>query len=78
MSLKYSSNLLAINHFVTSETFSKLCNIFEVHPNVLLSTRPTHILKEHKEYVDEINHLLQTFSVEKIKNAYNILNVMNK
>ncbi|MBP3490867.1 helix-turn-helix transcriptional regulator [bacterium] len=64
--------------FVSSETFAKLCNVFEVNPTVLLSARPTHILKEHIEYVQEINQLLQTFSIEKIKNAHNILSVLNK
>lgn len=64
--------------FVSSEMFAKLCNIFEVNPSVLLSSRPVHILKEHIEFVQEINQLLQTFSIEKIKNAHNILSALNK
>lgn len=64
--------------FVSSAMFAKLCNVFEVYPGVLLSARPAHILKEHMEYVQEINQLLQTFSIEKIKSAHNILNALNK
>lgn len=64
--------------FVSSDTFAKLCNIFEVNPSVLLSAKPAHILKEHIEYTQEINQLLQTFSIEKIKSAHNILSALNK
>ena len=64
--------------FVTSETFAKLCNIFSIHPAVLLSAHPKHILKEHAEYIGTINRLLQTFSLDKLKSAYDILSVINK
>lgn len=64
--------------FVTSETFAKLCDIFNVHPSVLLSSKPKHILKEHSDYIKAINHLLQTYALEKLKSAYDILSVMNK
>lgn len=64
--------------FVTSETFAKLCDVFDVHPSVLLSARPCHILKEHVDYIKNINQLLQTFTIDKLKNAYEILSVLNK
>ncbi len=53
--------------FITSETFAKLCNIFDVHPSVLLSAKPNHILKEHSDYIKAINSSLQRCSLEKIK-----------
>lgn len=64
--------------FVTSETFARICNVFNIHPSVLMTSKPKHILKEHLEYIKAINQLLQTFSLEKLKNAYDILSVMNK
>ncbi len=64
--------------FVTSETFAKLCDIFDIHPSVLLLAKPKHILKEHADYIKAINHQLQTLSLEKLKNAYDILSVLNK
>lgn len=64
--------------FITSETFAKLCNIFDVHPSVLLSAKPNHILKEHSEYIKAINSSLQRCSLEKLKYIYGIIDVLNK
>lgn len=64
--------------FITSETFAKLCNIFDVHPSVLLSAKPNHILKEHSDYIKAINGSLQRCSLEKLKYIYGIIDVLNK
>lgn len=64
--------------FITSETFAKLCNIFEVHPCVLLSAKPNHILKEHSDYINAINSSLQRCSLEKLKYIYGIIDVLNR
>lgn len=64
--------------FITSETFAKLCNIFDVHPSVLLVAKPQHILKEHSDYIKAINGSLQRCSLEKLKYIYGIVDVLNK
>lgn len=64
--------------FITSETFAKLCDIFDVHPSVLLSAKPKHLLKDHSDYIKAINNSLQMCSLEKLKYVYEIVNVLNK
>lgn len=64
--------------FITSETFAKLCNIFNVHPSILLSAKPNYILKEHSDYIKAINGSLQRCSLEKLKYIYEIIDVLNK
>lgn len=64
--------------FVTSETFAKLCNIFDVHPSVLLSAKPQHVLKDHSDYIKKINCSLQRCSLEKLKYIDGIIDVLNK
>lgn len=65
-------------NFVTSDTYAILCNIFNVHPSILMMRRPAYFLKEHVNYRNKINELLKTFSVDKLQEIYNILSVMNK
>lgn len=64
--------------FITSETFAKLCNLFDVHPSVLFSAKPRHILKENSDYIKAINNSLQICSLEKLQYIYEIINVLNK
>lgn len=65
-------------NFVTSDTLGIICDVLNIHPSVLFTSKPHLFLQEHIDYVDEINKLLQTFPKEKLKEAYNILSVMNK
>ncbi len=65
-------------NFVTSDTYASLCNVFNIHPSVLMSEKPHFLLKEHIDYRDKINQLLKTLPAEKLKEIYNILTVMNK
>lgn len=72
------NNIVRFLRFITSETFAKLCNIFDVHPSVLFSAKPHHILKEHLNYINAINSSLQRCSLEKLKYIYGIIDVLNK
>lgn len=64
--------------FITCETYAKLCNIFDVHPSVLMSAKPNHILKDHSDYINAINCSLQKCSLEKLRYVYGIIDVLNK
>ena len=66
------------NRIETGTSFAKLCNIFDVHPSVLLVAKPQHILKEHSDYIKAINGSLQRCSLEKLKYIYGIVDVLNK
>ncbi|MCM1265579.1 MAG: helix-turn-helix domain-containing protein [Candidatus Gastranaerophilales bacterium] len=64
--------------FVKSETYAKICNVFNIHPSVLMAKRQDMLLKEHINYRTEINYLLQTLSQEKLVDIYNIIRVLNR
>lgn len=78
MGINTTSRIETGTSFITCDTFAKLCNIFDVHPSVLLSARPNHILKEHSDYIKAINNSLQRCSLEKLKYIYGIIDVLNK
>ncbi len=65
-------------NFVTCDTYARLSNVFNVHPKILMTQRPTFILDENIDYRKQINLLLQTFSQDKLQEVYNILSVMKK
>lgn len=65
-------------NFVKSETLAELCNVLNVHPSILFTSRPEIVLKEHVDSIKAITQLLQTFPKDKLKDAYNILNALNK
>ncbi len=65
-------------NFVTSDTLAKLSDVLKVHPSVLFSVRPQFLLKDHINYVKQINQILQTMSTDKLRDIYNIICVMSK
>ena len=70
--------LEAGKNFLKCETLTKLCNVLNVHPSLLFSSHPAKLIKTNEEAINQITHLLQTFSQEKLNDAYNILSVLNK
>ena len=65
-------------NFVTSDTYAELCNVLKVPPAVFMTPRPDFILKEHVDYLKDINQLLLTFPPSKLKQAYKLLSVLNE
>lgn len=65
-------------NFAKSDTIAKLCDVFNIHPSILFTSRPEIVLKEHIDSIKTITQLLQTFSKDRLKDAYNILNALNK
>lgn len=64
--------------FVSAEVIAQLCNVFNISPNVLFTQNPHLLHEEHKNYVEEIIKLLPGFKTERLKEIYNILNIINK
>lgn len=65
-------------NFVTGDTYAALCNALNVQPNILMTQQSDLYLKENIDWIRIITQLLQTFPPEKLEEAYNILNVLNK
>jgi len=65
-------------HFADSETFADLCNALNIPPAVLLTAKPSYMLKEHNDYIKAITQLLQTFPLDNLNDAYKILIRMSK
>lgn len=65
-------------NFVSSETLSKLCSHFNVASCVFFTPQLEVKLDEHVNYTKEINALLPTFGIEKLREIYNILVAMKK
>ena len=64
--------------FVKSETYAKFCNLFNVHPSILMSKRQDMLLKEHIDCRTEINQLLQTLPQDRLIDIYNIIIALNR
>ncbi len=63
-------------NFVTSDTLAELCNALNVPPETLFSKKIPTITQESLNYIKGINELLQTFSPEELKIAYNVLHAL--
>ena len=70
--------LEAGKNFIKSETLAKLCDALDVHPSLFFTARPTITLDNHADSIKNITRLLQTFSQDKLNDAYNILKVLHK
>lgn len=66
------------NTFVSGEVIAQLCNLFEISPCTLFTTKPEILYDEHINYKNEIMKLLSSFKSNKLKEIYNILLVMDK
>ncbi len=64
--------------FLSGDTLAKLCDCLQVHPSLFFSSKQSFLLKEHTDYVKQINQILQTMPTDKLKDIYNIVCVMNK
>ena len=64
--------------FITSDNYAKLCNVFNVHPGVLMSKHQDILLKNHINYRTKINYLLQILPENKLVDVYNIVEAISK
>ncbi|MBD5401508.1 helix-turn-helix transcriptional regulator [bacterium] len=64
--------------FVSSEVLAKLCNFFNITPSFFLNHKVKVFTQDDIDFSNEIKRLLPNFSPTKLREIYNILNVMDK
>ncbi len=64
--------------FVSSKVLAALSNFFNVTPSFLLSPKVKVFTEADINYINEIKRLLPDFSSDKLREIFNILNVMDK
>lgn len=64
--------------FVSCEVLSQICKLFDISPCVLFTPKSHLLYDEHTNYLKEIIRILPKFTVNRLKELYNYLVMLDE